>query len=326
MAHTLRNQESRSSLNDSRRGKQLANSLTVWCQWDDLEIPENTRLTNSPLASMNASQRDEIQIYVPQYMGGRPVLTHIQELKNLEIVQLLMAGFEDALEFMSEGITLCNATGVHNDSTAELTVALTLSSLRGIPDFVRNQEIGVWDHKRNPSLSDKTVGIIGYGSIGKSLDHLLANFPVNIRRFARTAREGVHALHELNTYLPQLDVIILLIPLNSDTEKLFDATRLKLMKDGALLVNVARGGIVDTDALVQELQSGRISAALDVTDPEPLPLDHPLWKLKNCLISPHVGGDSGAFEKRGRRLVEEQLQRLSNGVNLVNVIDWISLK
>ncbi len=297
-------------------------SLTVWCQWDDLEIPQNIQLVNSPLASMSASQRDEIQVYVPQYMGGRQALAHIPELKNVSLVQLLMAGYEDALEFMREGITLCNATGVHNDSTAELAVALTLSSLRGIPDFVRNQETGIWGHQRYRSLSEKTVGIVGYGSIGKSLEHLLSNFPIKIHRFARTAREGVHALQELNSYLPQLDVIILLIPLNSDTEKLIDATRLKLMKNGALLVNVARGGIVDTTALVNELATGRISAALDVTDPEPLPADHPLWNLRNCLISPHVGGDSGAFKKRGRRLVEEQLQRLSNGVNLVNVINW----
>ncbi len=303
----------------------MKNSLKVWCQWQDLEVPENFVLTNTPINNMSSSELDEIQIYVPQYMGGREALSNIREFKNVEIVQLLMAGYEDALEFIRPGITLCNATGVHNDSTAELAIALTLSSLRGIPDFVRNQSTGTWEHKRYPSLSEKTVAIIGYGSIGKSLERLLANFPIDILKFARTAREDVHSIQELNNYLQDIDVVISLLPLTSETKKLFDATRLKLMKDGALLVNVGRGGVVDTDALVHELETGRLSAALDVTDPEPLPTDHPLWKLKNCLIAPHVGGDSGAFEKRGRRLIEEQLQRLSAGVDLVNVIDTSGL-
>lgn len=307
-------------------GQLLEHDLKIWCQWQDLKVPENFHLTNKSLTRMTPAERSEIQVYVPQYMGGSKALAHIEELENVKIVQLLMAGYDDALAYMREGITLCNATGVHNDSTAELALALTLASLRGIPDFVRNQAVVTWGHKKYPSLSEKSVGIVGYGSIGRSLAHLLSNFPVNVLKFARTPKDGVLGIEELDKHLPKLDVIILLVPLNPSTKKLFDSKRINSMKDGALLVNVARGGVIDTDALVAELETGRISAALDVTDPEPLPADHPLWGLKNCLISPHVGGDSGAFEKRGRRLVEEQLQRLHDGSDLVNIIDWASLQ
>ena len=304
----------------------LDSDLKVWCQWTDLKVPQNFTLINKPLATMTTAERSEIQIYVPQYMGGNKALAHIQDFANLKIVQLLMAGYDDALEYMRTGVTLCNATGVHNDSTAELALALTLASLRGIPDFVRNQAVATWGHKKYPSLSEKTIGIIGYGSIGKSLAHLLSVFPVNILKFARTPKAGVLGIEDLDPYLPQLDVIILLVPLSPETKKLIDSKRLASLKDGALLVNVARGGVVDTEALEAELETGRIFAALDVTDPEPLPADHPLWGLKNCLISPHVGGDSGAFEKRGRRLIEEQLQRLHDVDELINIIDWVSLQ
>ena len=304
----------------------MDSDLKVWCQWTDLKVPQNFTLINKPLATMTTAERSEIQIYVPQYMGGNKALAHIQDFANLKIVQLLMAGYDDALEYMRTGVTLCNATGVHNDSTAELALALTLASLRGIPDFVRNQAVATWGHKKYPSLSEKTIGIIGYGSIGKSLAHLLSVFPVNILKFARTPKAGVLGIEDLDPYLPQLDVIILLVPLSPETKKLIDSKRLASLKDGALLVNVARGGVVDTEALEAELETGRIFAALDVTDPEPLPADHPLWGLKNCLISPHVGGDSGAFEKRGRRLIEEQLQRLHDVDELINIIDWVSLQ
>ena len=304
----------------------MDSDLKVWCQWTNLEVPQSFTLTNKSFESMSPSERNEIAIYVPQYMGGSKALAQINDLANVKIVQLLMAGYDDALEYMRPGVTLCNATGVHNDSTAELAVALTLASLRGIPDFVRNQTVATWGHKKYPSLSDKTIGIVGYGSIGKSLAHLLSGFPVNILKFARTAKEGVLGIEELDNYLPQLDVLILLVPLTAGTKHLINSKRMASLKDGALLVNVARGGVVDTEALVAELETGRIFAALDVTDPEPLPPDHPLWGLKNCLISPHVGGDSGAFENRGRRLIEEQLQRLHDGVELINIIDWVSLQ
>ena len=148
----------------------------------------------------------------------------------------------------------------------------------------------------------------------------LAGFTVEIVAFSKSGRDGSLKIDQLDQHLPTLDIVILILPLNAESKHMFDARRLALMKDGALIVNVARGPIIDTDALVAELNSGRLNAALDVTDPEPLPSDHPLWKAKNLLLLPHVGGDSTAFESRGRKLVTAQLHLLISGKSLNNII------
>ena len=215
---------------------------------------------------------------------------------------------------------LCNATGVHDDSTAELAVGLAIASRRGIPDFVRDQDRATWNHKRYPSFSDSKIAIVGYGSIGQNVARNLSGFTVDVTGFSRSGRDGSLTMDKLDALLPTFDIVILVLPLNAESKHLFDARRLSLLKDGALIVNVARGGIIDTDALVAELNSGRIHAALDVTDPEPLPSEHPLWKAKNVLIAPHVGGDSTAFESRGKTLVEEQIARLAKGDPLKNIV------
>ena len=148
----------------------------------------------------------------------------------------------------------------------------------------------------------------------------LSGFTVEVTGFSRSGRDGALTMDQLDGLLPAFDIVILVLPLNAESKHLFDARRLALLKDGALIVNVARGGIIDTDALVAELNSGRIQAALDVTDPEPLPSDHPLWRAKNVLIAPHVGGDSTAFESRGKKLVEDQIARLAQGAELKNIV------
>ncbi len=171
------------------------------------------------------------------------------------------------------------------------------------------------------SLADRSALIVGYGQIGAAIEARLTPFEVDVRRVARTAREGIHSLDALPELLPSADIVILIVPGTPSTHHLVDERFLSLMKDGALLVNVARGPVVDTAALVAELQSGRLRAALDVTDPEPLPAGHPLWQAPNCLISPHVGGDSTAMEPRAYRLVREQLTRFAQGEPLANVMD-----
>ena len=297
----------------------------VWSQWPDLHTPPGFSIICDDLTVASANYLNQIDIYVPRYLGTHAELSPIAMMANLSFVQLPMAGFDAALPYMRPGMKLSNAGGVHNDSTAELALALTLASLRGFPKFIRDQQIGKWNHTREQSLSDKTVGIIGYGSIGKSLEKLIINFPITIKRFARTERANVIPISDLDLHLPELDVIILLIPLSNSSRHMFNADRFAKMKDGALLVNVARGPIVDTSALLDVLRSGKIRAALDVTDPEPLPEDHPLWKEPNCLIVPHVGGDSSAFEIRARKLVEEQLNRLHEGLAPLHLIDWNNL-
>ena len=292
----------------------------VWTQWDDLEVPEGiTRLSpgNRPL---DTSDLSDITFYVPSYMGGRTALEFSKKMSSLQTLQMPNAGYDDAMEFVRPGITLCNGKTIHDDSTAELAVGLTIASLRGFPDFVRNQDKSEWVHVKNKSINDRKIGIIGFGSIGSTIAKMLAGFSVEIIPFTQSGRDNTTVISDLDKHLPSLDVVILILPLTKESKHLFDAKRLALMKDGALLVNVARGPIVDTDALVKELNSGRITAALDVTDPEPLPKDHPLWRAKGVLISPHVGGNTTAFESRARRLIESQLNLLANGKALDNII------
>ena len=264
---------------------------------------------------------DEVEFYVLPYMVGSGPPALMPAMPKLRVAQTLTAGVDDVRPHVPAGVTLCNAKGVHDASTAELAVALMLASLRGIPDFVRDAATGRWDGSRREALADKTVLIVGYGSVGAAVEARLAGFECDVRRVARRARDGVHGLHELPALLPAAELVVLTVPMTVETRGLVDAEFLAAMPDGALLVNVSRGPVVDTDALVAETSSGRLRAALDVTDPEPLPAGHPLWSLPSVLISPHVGGNTSAFLPRAMRLIADQLARYRNGRPLRNVID-----
>ncbi|MFF5966231.1 2-hydroxyacid dehydrogenase [Streptomyces collinus] len=267
--------------------------------------------------------------YVVPYMKPSPLCVRpMGRMSNVQVVQTLSAGIdhvEPGLGHLPAGVRLCNARGVHEASTGELTLALILASLRGIPDFVRAQDRGEWLGGFRPALADKNVLIVGYGSIGEAIEDRLVPFEVaRVARVARsertTARGPVHPLTKLPALLPEADVVILSTPLNETTRGLAGADFLSRMKDGALLVNVARGPVVDTKALLAELETGRITAALDVTDPEPLAREHPLWRAPGVLISPHVGGPTSAFLPRAKRLLVDQLNRYVNREPLRNVI------
>ncbi|MEU3861406.1 2-hydroxyacid dehydrogenase [Streptomyces sp. NPDC028722] len=268
-------------------------------------------------------------VYVVPYMKPYPVRVRpLARLTGVRVIQTLTAGVDDItarLADIAPGVQLCNARGVHETSTAELALTLTLAALRGIPGFVRAQQRERWESGFHPSLADKNVLIVGYGSIGAAVEDRLAPFEVaRVARVARsqrtTARGPVHPITDLSSLLPDADVVILCTPLTEATRGLVNAGFLARMKDGALLVNVARGPVVDTKALLAEVETGRISAALDVTDPEPLPPGHPLWQAPGVLISPHVGGPSSAFLPRARRLLADQLTRFVNHRPLRNVI------
>jgi phosphoglycerate dehydrogenase-like enzyme len=267
-----------------------------------------------------ASQFDEIEFYVPSYMGGLKTIEIIPRMKNLKVVHYNQAGYEDILPHIPQGVILCNGTGVHDVSTSELAVGLTIASRRGFAEFMDNQKKGIWLRRTKPALADSHVGIVGYGHIGKRIASLLEMFETKVTAFTRSGSDGSIKIAEFDEYLPKLDVIILILPLTAESKNFMNAARIKKMKDGATLVNVARGAIIDTDALVAELHTGRITAGLDVTDPEPLPAGHPLWSAPNVIISPHVGGDSGAFQPRARKLVQEQLARMAKNEPLVNQI------
>jgi phosphoglycerate dehydrogenase-like enzyme len=230
----------------------------------------------------------------------------------------LTAGVEHIAPYVPDGVLLCNGRGIHDTSTAELVLALTLASLRGIPEFVREQDREEWHQRPLPALADKRVLIVGYGAIGEAIERRLLPFEVEVVKVARREREDVHGFDELPDLVPGADVVVLVVPLTDQTRRLVDAGFLARMKYDALLVNVARGAVVDTDALLAELTSRRIAAAIDVVDPEPLPAGHPLWKAPRLLVSPHVGGDSSAMWPRAYRLVREQVSRFAAGEPLVN--------
>ncbi|MFJ2635465.1 2-hydroxyacid dehydrogenase [Streptomyces sp. NPDC093221] len=266
--------------------------------------------------------------YVVPYMKGATAgALPLPRMTGVRAVQTLSAGVDHILphlERLPPGVSLCNARGVHEASTAELALALVLASLRGIPRFVRGQDAEEWHGGFYPALADREVLIVGYGSIGAAVEERLIPFECEVVRVARGARNAprgpVHALSELPRLLPSADVVVLTTPLTEQTRGLAGAEFLARMKDGALLVNMARGPVVDTEALLAETGAGRLTAALDVTDPEPLPAGHPLWHAPGVLISPHVGGSTSAFLPRAQRLIREQLVRFAAGEPLENVV------
>jgi phosphoglycerate dehydrogenase-like enzyme len=263
---------------------------------------------------------DEVRFYVLPYTFDREPLQLLRAMPRLQVAQSLTAGYEHVLPYLPDGVSLCNAGRVHDTSTAELAVTLILASLRGVPDFVRNQDQRQWRYARYDSLADRTVLIVGYGGIGAAIERRLAGFETTVLRVASRARDGVHGVDELPALLPRADVVVLCTPLTDQTRGLVDADFLARLRDGALLVNVSRGAVVDTDALIAQLRTGRLRAALDVTDPEPPAPDHPLWTTPNLLISPHVGGNSSAFEPRAKRLIVDQLTRYAAGQPLQHVV------
>ena len=270
---------------------------------------------------------DEIALVVPPYLDPDQRLDLLATLPKLEVVQLLTAGYDNVLPHLPDGVTLCSGGGIHDASTAELALTLTLAALRGIPDFVRAQDRGEWIPTRIwPALADRRVLIVGYGKVGRAIAQRLLAFETTVTAVASRARDGdelvmrVHGIDELTALLQDQDVVIVITPLTEATTGLVDREFLAAMNDGALLVNVARGKVADTDALVAEAASGRLRVAVDVTDPEPLAPDHPLWTTPNVLISPHVGGASTAFRPRAVALLQRQLGAYAAGQPLDNVV------
>jgi phosphoglycerate dehydrogenase-like enzyme len=265
-----------------------------------------------------AAPPEGTRFYVPSYMAGEWAFEAMRLMPDLEVCQLPTAGFEHVLAHLPDGVTLCNAAGVHDASTAELAVGLILARLRRIDDMARAMPAGDFIHDRYDALADKRVVIVGAGGIGQALARRLEGFECEVILVGRTAREGVRARADLDDLVRQADIVVIAVPLEDSTRGMVDAGFLARMRDGALLVNVARGAIADTDAILAE--AGRLSFALDVTDPEPLPVEHPLWRAPGVLISPHVGGNTTAFLPRIGRLVREQLDRWESGSGLGNVV------
>ena len=288
----------------------------------------------------------DLDVWIPDALTPRAQEIW-QHLRGVKLVLSLMAGTEWIPETVGPHVTICNARGAHNLATAEWTLAAIFASLKYVPLYSEIQASGIWKRRKEAAaqyarlhpeegaiyppvmqeeLTGKRVLMVGYGSIGKDIERMLAPFEMELTRVARTAREAsesgpeVHAVSELHALLPDAEIVILILPLTEESRGLIGARELGLMRQSTLLVNAARGPVVQTDALVEALNSGRIRAALDVTDPEPLPEGHPLWKCPNLYMTPHIGGSSPQFMRRALKVVAAELERYIQGEPLQNVV------
>lgn len=276
--------------------------LPAWLDPPDLGLEYIFWDHGEPVPDLN-----RVTVFIPPYMPTPADVAVAQRMPRLRLVQALMAGVDGVLPHVPD-VEVRRAVGVHDTSTAELAVGMMIASLRGIDVAARDMAAGQWQHARRPALADRVVGIVGWGGVGQAVARRLEAFEVTVHGFSRSGL-GCLPVTALDASLPDLDVVVLAIP--GTDGPFMDRSRLRAMKDGALLVNVGRGGLVDTDALLAEIP--RIRAALDVTDPEPLPVDHPLWRAPGVLITPHLGGDSEAFLPRARAMVADFLRELARG-------------
>jgi phosphoglycerate dehydrogenase-like enzyme len=291
------------------------------------DLPAEVEVEVCPDAATLPSDPADVRFWVPPFLSTGSATELLAKLTGLQVIQLLSAGADVWIGRIPGDLQLCDARGVHDASVAEWVLGAAIGSLRQFPAFVRAQEREEWASSAftpTAELTGARVLIVGAGSIGRAIERHLAPFGVTVTRVARTARpdEDVHAVEELPDLLPYADVVVLVVPLTEQTRGLVDAGFLAALPDGALLVNAARGPVVDTAALLTEVAGGRISAALDVTDPEPLPVGHPLWKLPNVFLTPHIGGAVRGLLPRAYGLVGDQLRRIGSGQPLINrVVD-----
>ncbi|MCW6008439.1 2-hydroxyacid dehydrogenase [Micromonospora sp. CPCC 205371] len=289
------------------------------------EVPDGVTVEVAPQPDALPSDPGDVRFWVPPFLALADSVPVAAKMPELRVVQLLSAGADTWVGRLREHVTLCDARGVHDSGTAEWVVAAILSYLREFPGFARAQAARDWAYKRyapTDELAGKRVLIVGAGSIGEALAARLAPFEVSLTRVARTARpaDGVHGVDELPALLPEADIVVVIVPLTDQTRGMIDAPFLAAMHDGALLVNAARGPVADTAALLAEVSTGRLGAAVDVTDPEPLPADHPLWTLPNVLITPHVAGSVRGLLPRAYGLVGAQLRSFVAGEPLENQV------
>jgi phosphoglycerate dehydrogenase-like enzyme len=284
----------------------------------------------------------DIDVWIPDPYSNRAIRIW-PRLRGVRLILALMAGTEWIPPLAGPHVTICNAHGAHNISTAEWTISAILATLKYFPLYFDVQRSGLWKRRFEASaqyaritgdarphyppvmleeLTGKSVLLVGYGAIGKEIERMIAPFHVELTRIARTARAKppVHAVAELDNLLPQAEIVILILPSTVESHHLISRRQFSLMRQGAMLVNAARGPIVDTDALVNALNAGHIRAALDVTDPEPLPEGHPLWSCPNLLLTPHVAGSSPQFAPRSLKTAADELRRYINGEPLHNVV------
>lgn len=290
-------------------------------------LPDGVEVVVWPMDA--PAPRDRFDIVVPPYMSMSRVLARLENVP-VGLVQGQSIGYDGVAQVLPSGLVFANAASVHETSTAELAVGLAIAAQRHLDAFAVDTAAGRWVPVFSQSLADRRVLLLGYGGVGKAVAARLAGFEVQLTPVASRARDEdgtpgsakvhVHGVDELPDLLPHADIVILTLPGGDATRGLVDDAFLSALPDGALIVNVGRGTLVDTDALVDHVRRGRIRAALDVTEPEPLPEGHVLWSLPGVLISPHVGGASSAMQPRIARLVRAQIERMAAGEPPLNVV------
>ncbi|MGH3436048.1 MAG: 2-hydroxyacid dehydrogenase [Sciscionella sp.] len=255
----------------------------------------------------------DAEVLVPGFLFEGDSHALIARLPRLRLVQLLSAGAEQWVGKLPDGVLLSICRGAHGGSTAEWTLAMLLSIYRELPGFERSRLAMQWDQHWTDTLQGKRILIVGAGDLARQLVRRLEGFDAEATVVGSTARDGVHGVDELPSLLPDHDATVLMVPLTAHTTGMVDARFLAAMPDGAILVNAARGPVVDTDALLAELASGRLRAALDVTDPEPLPEDHPLWSVEGLSLTPHVGGSCTGSQQRAWAVAAAEIARFAAG-------------
>jgi phosphoglycerate dehydrogenase-like enzyme len=266
----------------------------------------------------------DVEVFVPPMpvggKGGRALGDLLQRMPSLKLVQLLSAGVDGTVELIPAGVTLCSARGGHDTPVAEWVAGAILTGMKGFLGAIEPQRRSAWSPAPVRQVAGSHILLLGYGSIAREVERRLAPFGAHFLRVARRAKEGVADLSALAALLPQADVVVLLLPLTPQTRGLVDAAFLAQMQRGALLVNAARGPVVQTDALVEALRAEHIRAVLDVTDPEPLPAAHPLWQAPGVLITPHIAGNVPDWQIETYAVVRAQLERFARGEPLQNVV------
>jgi phosphoglycerate dehydrogenase-like enzyme len=297
------------------------------------DVPQRSALGPMPdSVELVAEPAPDVELLVLGLGLMRQVPALFEELPGLRLIQAIFAGVDGFVASVPPGVVVCSASGAHDIGVAEWVVATLLALRRRLPELLERQRHGEWDGNVNEStatgasalgtiddLDGSTILVLGYGSIGRAVAARLQPFGARVVGIARHAREDVEPPEALERLLPQADAVVVLLPLTAETERIVDAAFLARMKPGAVLVNAARGRHVDTAALLEALRGGRIRAALDVTDPEPLPPGHPLWSAPNLLITPHLAGGVRSWQERAYRLAGDQIRRYVAGEPLLNV-------
>jgi phosphoglycerate dehydrogenase-like enzyme len=283
------------------------------------DVPGIATVAYDPDADLPA-EAAEAQVLVPPFLATSEAVALVDQLPELRLVQLLTAGAESWVGRLPDHVALSDCRGAHGGATAEWIVAALLAVYRHLPRFVRAQDEASWDYHRTEELDGKRVLIVGAGDVAENTVRRLDPFGARTTLVGRTARDRVHGIDEVHGLLPDHDACVVIVPLTADTRGLIDAAFLAAMPDGAVLLNAARGPVADTDALTAELTSGRLRAALDVTEPEPLPADHPLWKAPGLLLTPHVGGSVPGGMRRAYGVAAEQLAAFARGEQPPNLV------